>query len=449
MLHSPWRRFPASIIALLVFAAACSSGSATDVSDVTATADATSSSSIAANGTIDPAVVEQLRFSLVGSAVSTGDVACITARADGDSQLTAVLAGAAEPGFSFTQEAFTALAVAVHGCIETSTLAASLLALSGEDEPDGQSAFSSCVNGALDDDVDGDLAYVGLAALSVGFPVPEGASEAANAAARSCVTRTGLANQFAANSEQASGFTVDVDRDCVASEIDDSFVDAFWTGIIGGTADGPDLAAAIDGCSSEYDSGLPKEIPADYVAWAGSGALAGVDPATRNGVFDDQPPMTIDPTKSYEAVLTTGDGEIRVELFADVAPTTVNNFVSLAREGFYDSTTFHRVLAGFMAQAGDPSGSGSGGPGYSFPDEASGLTDIDRRGLLAMANSGPDTNGGQFFITLEPATHLNGNHVVFGQVVDGDDVLASIDLRDPAAPLNRGEPLVSVEIIER
>ena len=450
MLTSRTLHVAALAIAAIVLLSSCGSASTTTDSGVDEfDGGADSDPSIADTAPIDPLVVEQLGRSLTGAPISTEDVDCITTRSDGDSQLTAVLAGASDPNFRFSPEAFTALSVAIHGCVENSTLAASLLALSGEDDADAQSAFAACVGEALDDDVDGDLAYVGLAALRVGFDVPEGASEATNAAARSCVTRAGLANQFAANTEQASGFAVEVDRECLAGAIDDAFVDAFWVSIIDSEGDGPDLSGTIDACSEEYDSGLPKEVPADYVAWSGSGALAGVDPATRNGVFDEPPPMTLDPDADYEAVLTTGDGEIRVKLFADAAPVAVNNFVSLAREGYYDGTTFHRVLAGFMAQGGDPTGTGTGGPGYSFEDEESGLTDIDRRGLLAMANSGPDTNGSQFFITFEPATHLNGNHVVFGEVIDGDDVLEAIDLRDPAAPLNRGEPLVSVEIIER
>ena len=137
-----------------------------------------------------------------------------------------------------------------------------------------------------------------------------------------------------------------------------------------------------------------------------------------------------------------------IDLFEETAPVTVNSFVALARDGYYDGTVFHRVLEGFMAQAGDPTGTGTGGPGYSFADEDTALTAIDRRGLLAMANSGPDTNGSQFFITFEPADFLTGLHAVFGEVIDGDDVLAEVDLRDPDAPTTRGEQLLSITIVE-
>jgi peptidyl-prolyl cis-trans isomerase B (cyclophilin B) len=159
--------------------------------------------------------------------------------------------------------------------------------------------------------------------------------------------------------------------------------------------------------------------------------------------------MQIDPSKSYEAVFKTQNGDIRVRLFADQAPATVNNFVFLARQGYFNNTTFHRVLPGFMAQGGDPTGTGAGGPGYTFEDEFNPDLQFDRPGLLAMANRGPDTNGGQFFITYAPTPHLNGLHTIFGEIVEGAEVLNSLTPRDPQAnPDDQGDALVSVEIIE-
>ncbi|HCB01702.1 MAG TPA: peptidylprolyl isomerase [Anaerolineae bacterium] len=141
-------------------------------------------------------------------------------------------------------------------------------------------------------------------------------------------------------------------------------------------------------------------------------------------------------------------GEFKIQLFADKAPITVNNFVFLAREGFYDGTTFHRVLDGFMAQGGDPTGTGSGGPGYSFEDEFSDLT-FDREGLLAMANSGPNTNGSQFFITYAPTPHLNNLHTIFGQVIEGMDVVNALTRRDPnTAPDFEGDAIATIMITE-
>ena len=159
--------------------------------------------------------------------------------------------------------------------------------------------------------------------------------------------------------------------------------------------------------------------------------------------------MQIDPSKSYEAVFKTELGDFRVRLFADQAPITVNNFVFLAMQGYYDNTTFHRVLPAFMAQGGDPTGTGTGGPGYTFEDEFDPDLRFDRAGMLAMANRGPDTNGGQFFITYAPTPHLTGLHTIFGEVVEGAEVLNKLTPRDPQAnPDSQGDRLISVEIIE-
>lgn len=180
-------------------------------------------------------------------------------------------------------------------------------------------------------------------------------------------------------------------------------------------------------------------------------AAAPVDPtavAARDGMYDAPPEMTIDPTKYYYATIKTEHGDIKLQLYADRAPMTVNNFVFLAREGFYDNTTFHRVLADFMAQAGDPTGTGMGGPGYEFADEFWPGATFDRRGLLAMANAGPNTNGSQFFITFAPTPWLDGNHTIFGEVIEGDDVLSQITLRDPSAGATAPGDLIKTITIE-
>jgi cyclophilin family peptidyl-prolyl cis-trans isomerase len=164
--------------------------------------------------------------------------------------------------------------------------------------------------------------------------------------------------------------------------------------------------------------------------------------------WSSPPAVQIDPSKSYEAIFKTEIGDFRVRLFPEQAPLAVNNFVFLARQGYYDNTTFHRVLPGFMAQGGDPTGTGGGGPGYTFEDEFDPELQFDRPGLLAMANRGPDTNGGQFFITYAPTPHLNGLHTIFGEVVEGADVLTSLRPRDPQAnPDYQGDSLLSIEII--
>lgn len=197
----------------------------------------------------------------------------------------------------------------------------------------------------------------------------------------------------------------------------------------------------------------PTDVPASGGQEAAQPAVEmPEDPAARNGMYAAPPAMSIDPTKVYVATFTTEHGDIVVELFADKVPNTVNNFVFLAREGFYDGTTFHRVLNNFMAQGGDPTGTGSGGPGYQFADEFHPDLRHDSAGILSMANSGTNTNGSQFFITSAPTEWLNGRHTVFGKVVAGMDVLQQIKLRDPDVPADLetpGDTLVSVTIEER
>ncbi len=149
--------------------------------------------------------------------------------------------------------------------------------------------------------------------------------------------------------------------------------------------------------------------------------------------YSAAPPMTIDISKQYTATIETEKGNIVLELFASDVPVTVNNFVFLARDGFYDGTTFHRVLPDFMAQGGDPTGTGTGGPGYKFADEFTKHTHVI--GALSMANSGSNTNGSQFFITYTPQPHLDGKHSVFGQLVDGMDVLKTIENGDTIAEI--------------
>ncbi len=164
--------------------------------------------------------------------------------------------------------------------------------------------------------------------------------------------------------------------------------------------------------------------------------------------YDAPPPLVIDPSKRYTATISTDLGDIVVQLYADMAPATVNNFVFLAREGFYDGVTFHRVIKGFMAQAGDPSGSGRGGPGYCFADEFHAALRHDGPGVLSMANAGPGTNGSQFFITHCATPHLDDRHAVFGRVVEGMEVVEAIPERDPMQAREPGLVMNSVMICE-
>ena len=161
--------------------------------------------------------------------------------------------------------------------------------------------------------------------------------------------------------------------------------------------------------------------------------------------YDAPPEQTIDPEKEYFARIKTDKGEIVAKLAAEKAPRTVNNFVFLAQEGFYDDVIFHRVIKNFMAQTGDPSGTGMGGPGYRFKDEFHPDLRHDGPGILSMANAGPNTNGSQFFITHKATPWLDDKHAVFGEVIEGMDVVNSIPARDPS---DQQSPAVKIETIE-
>jgi len=155
--------------------------------------------------------------------------------------------------------------------------------------------------------------------------------------------------------------------------------------------------------------------------------------------WSNPPAMQIDAKKNYSATIVTNRGTIEVALSAQYAPKTVNNFVFLAREGFYDGVLFHRVISNFMIQGGDPTGTGTAGPGYRFEDETRGNPLKHETGVISMANAGPNTNGSQFFITHSPQPHLNGKHTVFGKVVKGMEVVNAI---------RQGDVMTSVTITE-
>ena len=179
------------------------------------------------------------------------------------------------------------------------------------------------------------------------------------------------------------------------------------------------LALILGGCSEQ--SPAPTSTPT---------LTPTPTPATTSTpkTYTAPPPMTIDVDKQYTAIIATKKGDLILELFAKDVPLTVNNFVFLARDGFYDNSSFHRVIPGFMAQGGDPTGTGTGSPGYKFADEFS--EHKHNTGTLSMANSGSDSNGCQFFITYAPQPHLDGKHSVFGQLIEGMDVLQKIESGD-------------------
>lgn len=206
--------------------------------------------------------------------------------------------------------------------------------------------------------------------------------------------------------------------------------------------DGQELQ--IPGTPFILNNGIPYSGPLDIFSLD---AILQLE-MLRSGQFEVCPAMALEPGASYTATLHTEKGDIVIELFPDVAPMAVNSFVFLAENDWFDNVSFHRVLPGFVAQAGDPTGTGYGGPGYSFAIETDPNLLFDRSGLLAMANSGPTSNGSQFFITFGPAEHLNGQFTIFGEVIQGMDVAESLTPRDPsqAADLPQGDLILDVTI---
>ena len=212
-------------------------------------------------------------------------------------------------------------------------------------------------------------------------------------------------------------------------------------------------AAPTETPSPNATAAAPVSTPRMPTAIAGA-TTATPRPTTPNSAtgiggvrkqYSAPPPVTIDTSAEYIASFRTNEGNFRVQLLPVQAPVTVNNFVFLAQEGFYDGLTFHRVIENFMVQGGDPTGNGAGGPGYHFQDEISPALVFDAPGKLAMANAGPNTNGSQFFITTVPTPHLNGGHTIFGEIIDGHEVVDQISM---VTTDRSNRPLRSV-VIER
>jgi protein-export membrane protein SecD len=228
------------------------------------------------------------------------------------------------------------------------------------------------------------------------------------------------------------------------------FVDAgripLWSGTVITTTMGGPSGVAEPALTDWISPTEEAEVTAPEPTGEGEFPPMPENPVDRNNMYSEAPEMQIDVSETYVATISTAKGDIVVELFTDRAPNTVNNFVFLARQGFYDNTTFHRVIPDFMAQAGDPTGTGTGGPGYRFPDEFHPELRHDHPGTLSMANSGPDTNGSQFFITYAETPWLDDAHTVFGRVVQGMDVLGSLAPRDPVQATSPGDLIEKITI---
>ena len=221
-------------------------------------------------------------------------------------------------------------------------------------------------------------------------------------------------------------------------------------------------AISLAACVLETPSPAPTAVPVQSTVaptlpiptTPGSTTVVSGDSAKRlvdvNGVmipqYSSAPPVSIDPTSKYSATIRTSMGNMEFELFAERSPITVNNFIFLANDGFYDGVIFHRVIPNFMIQGGDPLGAGTGGPGYKFQDEFAASLIFDEPGKLAMANSGPNTNGSQFFVTTVATPHLNGLHTIFGRLTQGQQVADTISMADTIAANRPQEPIVILGI---
>jgi cyclophilin family peptidyl-prolyl cis-trans isomerase len=218
----------------------------------------------------------------------------------------------------------------------------------------------------------------------------------------------------------------------------------------GGDSKNSTTPAAATTPSSSAATSAATKASATAASTAPTGSTPAVAPTQAGGkkTYSAEPPMTIDPNKKYFATIKMDIGDIRLELYPKEAPHSVNSFVFLSREGFYDGVTFHRVIQGFVAQAGDPTGTGRGGPGYTIPDEANSHKFLD--GTLGMAKtSAPNSAGSQWFIDYAPQANLDGGYTVFGQLVSGRDVLDKITPRDPATATTPGTKINTIVIEEQ
>lgn len=216
----------------------------------------------------------------------------------------------------------------------------------------------------------------------------------------------------------------------------------------GSTADTEAVAQTDD--SPNVVVGDPNAV--DVVDSELSGTLEEICEAATPAIEPDNRAFTqaeevLEDGVDYQAIFCTSVGPIYVDLYEEDTPVTVNNFVFLAQQNYYNNTTFHRVIENFMAQGGDPTGTGTGGPGYRFQDEFVGNLTFESEGLLAMANAGPGTNGSQFFITFEPTPNLNNRHTIFGAVIEDQETVESIALRDPQTATTVGTIVNTVVII--
>ena len=391
----------------------------------------------------------QIAQSLLGTSITEQQQSCLFTAAAENEQFAEAIAAVLNQNAALTPENFKNLIVNVRDCVGQDSMSNSIaFGLSVNKQND---ELSTCLNDAFTNGPT-EAAFVGLAAVTAGLAIPEEYTTATINLLNTCVPIGIVASQLTFQYEQMHSFTKAVNQECLIDELNNfPGIDKFWeVAFISQDAEQLEgISSLVELCEEALFADLLQEIPDNFEPWSGQKTLATVAPPARNNAYTASPPMTIEDGTAYEATITTNDGEMRFQLLPEIAPIAVNNFVSLSRDGFYDGLIFHRVLENFMAQGGDPIGIGTGNPGYRFEDEIDPETTFDQRGILAMANSGPDTNGSQFFITFTQTPHLNGSYSIFGKLISGDDVLGSIDLRDPSNPTIRGEQILSITITEQ
>ena len=391
----------------------------------------------------------QIAQSLLGQPLTETDQSCLFTAATDNDEFAEAISAVLDQNASLTPTYFKSLITSVRDCVGQQRMSDAIaLGLSlNEQNPE----LSECLNNAFVNDPSED-AFLGMAAITAGIPVPPDVAPQTIDTLNSCVSIDVIANQLALQYEQLQSFQKAVDQECLVKELNAyPGIENFWEAafVTQDVQQLEEISQLVELCEEPLFADFLQEIPDSFVPWSGQRTLAAVSPLLRNNLYLSPPPNALDDGTQYEATIVTSDGSMTFELYADEAPLAVNNFVSLSRDGFYDGLTFHRVLEGFMAQGGDPTGVGTGSPGYRFEDEVDPNLIFDSRGILAMANSGPDTNGSQFFITFVPTPHLDGNYTIFGKLIEGDTVLSAINLRDPANPDNRGQRILEIQIQEK
>ena len=391
----------------------------------------------------------QIAQSLLGEPLTDNDQNCLFTAATDNDAFAEAIAAVLDPNASLTPTYFKSLITSVRDCVGQQRMSNAIaLGLSlNEENPE----LSECLNETFINDPSED-AFLGMAAITAGIAVPPDVAPQTIETLNNCVSINVIANQLALQYEQLQSFQKAVNQECLVKELNAyPGIENFWEAalVTQSVEQLEGISQLVELCEEPLFADFLQQIPDSFVPWSGQRTLAAVSPLLRNNLYLSPPPNALDDDTQYEATIVTSDGSMTFELYANEAPLAVNNFVSLSRDGFYDGLTFHRVLEGFMAQGGDPTGIGTGSPGYRFEDEVNPNLIFDSRGILAMANSGPDTNGSQFFITFVPTPHLDGNYTIFGKLIDGDTVLSAINLRDPANPDNRGQKILEIQIQEK